>query len=316
MSTPQLLEAFENRVRKRFRHLLRWARREGVDCFRVYDRDIPEVAVILDVYGDRALLQQYLRRGDEAVDDSAIAALGEAAARALDRPTSSVTLKVRRKLNRREGQHEKTGWDGDDCVVHEAGQRFIVNLEAYLDTGLFLDHRSTRARVRAEASGRRFLNLFCYTASFTVHAAAGGASDSVSVDLSNTYLAWARRNFDLNGMPMERHRLERADVREWLDVTARTDERFGLIVLDPPAFSSSKRMDGTFDVQRDHVDLIRATAALLAPGGVLYFSANLRSFRLDRAALTGLSAEDITAKTIPEDFRNQKIHQCFRITEG
>jgi 23S rRNA (cytosine1962-C5)-methyltransferase len=316
MSDPALLEAFENRVRKRRRHLERWARRERVSCYRVYDRDIPELAFALDLYGGRALLQQYLRAADAPYDAEFLEALCAAAARALEIDPRAVTIKLRRKLNRREMQHEKTGEGGHELVVNEGDARFLVNLEAYLDTGLFLDHRSTRMLVRQAAAGRRMLNLFCYTGSFTVHAAAGGATGSVSVDLSNTYLAWARRNFELNAMDASRHLLERADVSTWLREAARRGERFGLIVLDPPAYSSSKKMDAVFDVQRDHVELLRATGAVLEPDGLLFFSTNLRGFRLDADALAGLRCEDISLRTIPEDFRNQRIHQCWRIVRG
>jgi 23S rRNA (cytosine1962-C5)-methyltransferase len=314
MIDPALLEAFENRVRKRYRHLRKWAQRERCTAFRVYDRDIPEMACAFDVYGERALLQQYLRGPEIPAEHDVLEAVAAAAARATDRAPEAVTLKVRRKLDRREMQHQPTGWEGADFVVEEHGLKFVVNLEAYLDTGLFLDHRPTRALVRACAAGRRLLNLFCYTGSFTVHAAAGGAEGSISVDLSNTYLAWARRNLELNGIDLARHRLERADVREWLREARGRGERFGLVVLDPPAYSSSKRMDGVFDVQRDHGGLIADTAALLEPGGELYFSTNLRGFRLDGTACAGLAVEDITARTIPEDFRNQRIHQCWRMT--
>lgn len=307
----ELVTAFENRIRKRFRHLLRWATREQVDCFRVYDRDIPELAFAVDVYGERALLQQYLRDVDAPVDTEWLEALCSAAARALDRAPAAVTIKLRRKLNRREDQHQPSGHDGDTIVVREGPARFLVNLEAYLDTGLFLDHRRTRALVRERAAGRRLLNLFCYTGSFSVQAALGGAAESVSVDLSNTYLAWARRNFDLNGLDPGRHRLERGDARTWLGAAAMAGERFGLIVLDPPAYSSSKKMDRTFDVQRDHAELVLAAAELLEPGGELLFSTNLRAFRLDAVALAGLVADDISARTIPEDFRDQRVHRCW-----
>ncbi len=313
MFEPALLDAFENRVRKRDRHLGRWAKRESVTCYRIYDRDIPELAFALDRYGDRALLQQYLRGVDASFDADGLEALCGAAARGLDLHPNAVTIKLRRKLNRRESQHEKTGSSGVDFVVTEAGARFWVNLEAYLDTGLFLDHRLTRAMVRDSARGRRVLNLFCYTGSFTVQAVAGGAEASVSVDLSNTYLAWARRNFELNGMDPAGHHLERADVTDWLHEARRRRERFGLIVLDPPAYSSSKKMDGTFDVQRDHPALVQAVAALLEPDGLLFFSTNLRGFKLEGAALSALCIEDITTRTIPEDFRNHRVHQCWRI---
>lgn len=309
--TGHSVEPFVNRVRKNARHLRKWARREAVTCYRVYDRDIPEFAYALDVYGERAHLQIYDRSG-MAADDDRDEAVRVAAAQALDLAAADVVLKLRGRRHGME-QHEKTGMRGRDFVVEEGGRRFLVNLEAYLDTGLFLDHRVTRGLVAAEAAGRRFLNLFCYTGSFTVYAATGGAAESVSVDLSNTYLDWARRNFALNRLDPARHRLVRADALRWLPDARSQRQRFDLIVLDPPSFSTSKAMTGVLDVQRDHAVLLSACAGLLAPGGVLYFSTNLRTFKPDPQALTALGAEEISARTVPEDFRNRRIHRCWRM---
>jgi 23S rRNA (cytosine1962-C5)-methyltransferase len=304
---------FRNRVAKNARHWGRWARRRGIECYRVYDRDIPAFAFALDVYGKSAHLQEYTRNAadDAFAGDAFLQHVKAAAAEALGIAPDRVVLK--RRPQRRAGeQHEKTGRSGEELEVGEGGHRFLVNLEAYLDTGLFLDHRNTRAMVGAEARGRRFLNLFCYTGSFTVYAAGGGAASSVSVDLSNTYLEWARRNLVLNRIDAVRHELERADVLQWLAGAAQNERRFDLIVLDPPAFSTSKAMTATLDVQRDHCTLLAACARLLAPRGVLYFSTNLRSFKLDPAAGEGLRGEEISARTVPEDFRNRRIHRCWR----
>ncbi len=311
------LDAFANRVRKNARHFGKWARRRGIEAYRVYDRDIPEVAFALDLYAGRAHLQQYDRTaldGHEH-DDAWPQAVREAAAGALGVDAASVVLKRRAK---RQGhvQHEKTGAAGEDFVVAEGGHRFLVNLHAYLDTGLFLDHRNTRALVQSQARGRRFLNLFCYTGSFTVYAAAGGSVASLSLDLSNTYLEWAGRNFELNGVDLRHHRLERADVLEWLAAACSGEPRFDLIVLDPPSFSASKAMRRTLDVQRDHPELLQRCAHLLAPGGILYFSTNLRSFRFDPAAAAGLQGEEISARSVPEDFRNRRIHRCWQFVRA
>jgi 23S rRNA (cytosine1962-C5)-methyltransferase len=307
---------FANRVRKNARHLAKWARRSGVQCYRVYDRDIPEFAFALDLYGERAHLQEYDRGA--ARDDHARAHWREevcrAAAESLGVALERVTLK--RRTRRRAGeQHEKTGFSGEDFVVEEGGHRFVVNLETYLDTGLFLDHRITRSLVQQEAGGKRCLNLFCYTASFTVYAAAGGASGSLSVDLSNTYLDWARRNFELNGLDLHRHRLLRADALHWLADARRAGERFELIVLDPPTASKSKAMARPLDLQQDHPTLIAACAQLLEPGGILYFSTNLQRFRLAPDAFAGLEAEEISQRTVPVDFRNRRIHRCWRAVQ-
>ena len=305
---------FTNRVRKSARHLAKWARRRGIQCYRVYDRDIPEFAFALDRYGERAHLQEYERfaTGEDPARarwrDEVRLAAAEGLGIALDR----VVLK--RRARRKAGeQHEKTGASGEDFVVEEGGHLFIVNLEAYLDTGLFLDQRVTRAMVQEQAQGKRFLNLFCYTGSFTVYAAAGGARESVSVDLSNTYLEWARRNLQLNGIDQRQHRLMRADVLQWLGEARRAGERFDLIVLDPPSVSKSKAMAHPLDVQEDHPALIAASTRLLTPGGVLYFSTNLQRFRPAPTAFEGLEAEEISSRTVPEDFRNRRIHRCWRI---
>lgn len=309
----QQAEMFANRAGKNFRHLKRWARKAGIECFRIYDRDIPELPLVLDIYGDRAHLQEYSRVADDgAANREWRKSMHAAAAQAIGIPLRLVALKERHGQSP-DGQYRKVDSRAEDFVVSEGGRRFIVNLTDYLDTGLFLDHRQTRAMVAEAAPGRRFLNLFCYTASFSVYAATGGAAESVSVDLSNTYLEWARRNFELNGIDAARHRLVQADARRFLEDEAGAKRRFDLIVLDPPSFSNSKRMQGVLDVQRDHVDLIRACTALLSPQGELFFSTNLRSFRFDSGSLADLKCEDIAARTVPPDFRNRKIHRCWRI---
>src|SRR5215470_5601167 len=219
---------FANRVGKNARHLAKWARRSDVQCYRVYDRDIPEFAFSLDLYGERAHLQEYQRRA-AAADDPAHERWHEevrrAAADGLGLAVERVTLKQRARRHAGE-QYGGTGVRGRDFVVEEGGHRFLVNLEAHLDTGLFLDHRITRRLVQEDAAGRRCLNLFCYTASFTVYAAAGAAVGSISIDLSNTYLDWARRNFQLNRLDMQCHQLLRADVLRWLGQAGREGERF------------------------------------------------------------------------------------------
>jgi len=304
--------AFANRVRKNARHLRKWARRLSIACYRVYDRDIPEFAYAVDVYGAWAHLQAYERAGAPDGQPGQDDALRQVVAEALQLEPAHVVLK-RRAQRRAQQQHEKTGERGRDLIVKEGGRRFIVNLEAYLDTGLFLDHRNTRALVAAEACGKRMLNLFCYTGSFTVYAATAGAASTSSVDLSNTYLDWARRNLELNSVDLTHHQLLRADVRRWLPQAAAEAKRFDLIVLDPPAFSTSKAMSGVLDIQRDYPELIAGCVRVLAPGGRLYFSTNLQSFRFDPARTAGLAAEEISHLTVPEDFRNRRIHRCWRL---
>lgn len=309
-------DAFLNRVRKNQKHLGRWARREGIEAYRVYDADLPEFAVAVDVYADRLHVQEYAPPAsvDPEKAERRLQAVLTLLPEALDVAPEHIALKVRER-QKGAAQYTRQTQAGERLVVREGPARLEVNLTEYLDTGLFLDHRPLRARVRAESAGKRVLNLFCYTASITVHAALGGASRTMSVDLSNTYLDWAARNLALNGFSEgDTHQLVRADCLAWL---ASAQDSFDLIVLDPPTFSNSKRMEDVLDVQRDHPRLIRLAAARLAEGGVLYFSTNHRRFKLDGGALTGLVAEDITAATIPEDFkRNPRIHQCWRVTRA
>ena len=312
--TVHQAEMFANRIAKNAKHLRKWARKAGVECFRVYDRDIPELPFALDLYADRAHLQEYSKPAmDVRAQRRWLAAMHEAAARALDLPLKSVTLKQRHGQSPDE-QYRKLAASAQDFVVREGGHRFVVNLTDHLDTGLFLDHRQTRALVATLARGRRVLNLFCYTGSFSVYAAKNQAASTTSVDLSKTYLDWARRNFELNGLDPGRNRLVQADAVRFIEGERASKDRYDLIVLDPPSFSNSKRMQGVLDVQRDHVALIRGCLSLLAPGGDLLFSTNLRSFRLDVEALADVPMTEISAQTVPPDFRNRRIHRCWRIT--
>ena len=306
-------EMFANRIAKNVKHLKKWARNAGVECFRIYDRDIPELPFALDLYADRAHLQEYSKPAmDVRAQRRWLSAMREAAARALSLPLQSVTLKQRHG-QRPDEQYRKRATSAQDFVVREGGHRFIVNLTDHLDTGLFLDHRETRALVRTLARGKRVLNLFCYTGSFSVYAASNHAASTTSVDLSKTYLDWARRNFELNGLEFGRNRLVQADAVRFLEEERASRDRYELIVLDPPSFSNSKRMQGVLDVQRDHVALVRGCLSVLAPGGELLFSTNLRSFRLDADAFADVSMTEISEQTVPPDFRNRRIHRCWRI---
>jgi 23S rRNA (cytosine1962-C5)-methyltransferase len=318
---PASLAEFANRLARNVRHWRKWARRRELGAYRVYDRDQPEFPLAVDCYvpedqglGLRVHLQEIDTgwQQDEAAHLAWFRAVRAAVVEVLELPSAAVSIKERRKRHGRE-QHLKTGVEGHPFVVREAGLRFEVNLEAYLDTGLFLDHRALRSLVRERAPGRRMLNLFAYTGSFTVYAAAGGAVESDTVDLSNTYIDWAARNFALNGLDERRHRLVRAEALAWLGIAGAEGRRYDLIVLDPPAFSNSKAMTGSLDIQRDHATLIDATRALLAPDGELYFSTNLRSFRLAETLARDPSVTDITARTLPEDFRDRRIHRAYRI---
>jgi 23S rRNA (guanine2445-N2)-methyltransferase / 23S rRNA (guanine2069-N7)-methyltransferase len=312
---------FANRIRKNLKQLSSWLRREQVSCFRLYDADMPEYAFAIDEYaaaesGERWLLVQEYEAPREIPPETVRRRRGEALAglvTATGVPAENVKLRTRRRVHRGE-QYTKRDERREFHVVRENGLLFRVNVDDYLDTGLFLDHRMTRARLREAASGQRFLNLFAYTGTATVYAAAGGAATTTTVDLSATYLDWARANLALNGFDRPLHRREQADVREWLIGADRRRERFDLIFCDPPTFSNSKRMRGVFDVQRDHVQLITQCMMLLAPGGRLVFSTNAQRFKLDEPGLSRWQLRDISRPTIPPDFaRNAYIHRCFEI---
>lgn len=305
-------QMFANRLQKNLKQLGKWARREGVECYRLYDADMPEYALAVDLYRDWVHVQEYA--APRSVDpDKAQARLLDALAaipQALGVAQSRVAIK-RRERQTGTKQYQRQAAQGQFMEVSEGGVKLLVNLTDYLDTGLFLDHRPLRLRIQREAAGKRFLNLFCYTATATVHAAKGGARSTTSVDLSKTYLDWARRNLSLNGFS-DKHRLEQGDVMAWL---AEDRGEYDLIFIDPPTFSNSKRMEGVFDVQRDHVELLDLAMARLARGGVLYFSNNFRKFQLDESLVARYQVEEISAQTLDPDFaRNPKIHRAWRFT--
>ncbi|MGP0174876.1 bifunctional 23S rRNA (guanine(2069)-N(7))-methyltransferase RlmK/23S rRNA (guanine(2445)-N(2))-methyltransferase RlmL [Pseudomonas sp. NCHU5208] len=305
-------QMFANRLQKNLKQLGKWARREGVECYRLYDADMPEYALAVDLYRDWVHVQEYA--APRSIDpDKAQARLLDALAavpQALGIAQSHVVVK-RRERQSGTSQYQRQAALSQFLEVEEGGVKLLVNLIDYLDTGLFLDHRPLRLRIQREAAGKRFLNLFCYTATATVHAAKGGARSTTSVDLSKTYLDWARRNLALNGFS-DKHRLEQANVMQWLE---NDREEYDLIFIDPPTFSNSKRMEGVFDVQRDHVELLDQAMARLARGGVLYFSNNFRKFQLDEGLAARYQVEEISAQTLDPDFaRNPKIHRAWRFT--
>lgn len=311
---------FANRLEKNFKKLDKWARRQAIFAYRVYDADIPEYALAVDIYkGDAICVNVQEYQPPATVDpDKAQQRLAAALAeipRVLGVEPENIYLKVRRKQKDKQ-QYEKAG-DSQLChVISEGACRFWVNFSDYLDTGLFLDHRPLRSMIHRLADGKRFLNLFAYTATATVHAAVGGAVSSVTVDKSKTYLDWAQRNFVLNGLG-DQHQLVREDCMQWLSkqVSASRPPQFELIFVDPPTFSNSKDCDQVFDIQKAHVLLLKQASALLTPDGTLFFSTNFKRFKLDQPSLAGLHIEDITALTVDEDFsRNRKIHYCWRIT--
>ena len=315
--SPQA-EMFANRLKKNVRHLAKWARKNQLDCYRVYDADLPDYAVAIDVYGDYVHVQEYAPPADidplkasERLDE-----VMQIIPAVLGVKDDKVALKLRQK-QRGSNQYESQAALRQRFEVRENDLRFWINLTDYLDTGLFLDHRITRQMLAENSRNKAFLNLFAYTGSATVYAAAGGAKTTTTVDMSNTYLGWARDNMQLNNFVGEQHQFFRADVLAWLNEPATQDLRFDLIFVDPPTFSNSNKMEGVFDIQRDYSDMLHKVAGLLNPGGEIFFSTNRRDFKLDASTLQGLEIKDISKATLPADFeRNSKIHYCWRIQKS
>jgi len=307
-------EMFANRLVKNKKQLSKWVKRENIECYRLYDADIPEYSVAVDVYADEVHVQEYVapKKIDPVKTFARLQDVMLALPVALQLPAEKIILKQRQKQQGSQ-QYEKQSETHRFKEVVEHGCRLLVNLHDYLDTGLFLDHRPMRYRIQQEAAGKDVLNLFCYTGTASVHAAVGGAKSTTSVDMSSTYLNWAKRNLALNGFDNPQNIQVQSDCLKWLRV--QRQPAYDLIFMDPPTFSNSKRMQGVLDVQRDHVDLIEGAMRLLRKDGVLYFSNNFRRFKIDHESLPGFVIEDITYKTLDPDFkRNSRIHNCYRIT--
>jgi 23S rRNA (guanine2445-N2)-methyltransferase / 23S rRNA (guanine2069-N7)-methyltransferase len=321
----ELAQMLGNRVAKNAKQLAKWAKREGVTCYRLYDCDIPELPLVVERY-EKSLVVADCRlppraeRGEEA--DPArlaawLAAMVEAARQVVGIDEDNTFVKERRPLRERQAgqQYERLAERKAWRLVAEGGHRFRVNMSDYLDTGLFLDHRFTRQLVAAEPA-KTMLNLFCYTGAFSVYCGAAGMK-TTSVDLSTTYLDWARENLELNELPEREHALIRGDTREVLDDLIARRQRFDLAFVDPPTFSNSKRMTTTWEVQRDHAELLVQVAAVVRPGGVIWFSTNRQKFTLDPSLAQQLPGraeiQDVSAATIPPDFRDPHIHRVYRI---
>jgi len=316
-AVAQLADDYANRLRKNLKKLDKWASQEGIECYRVYDADLPDYNVAVDRYADWVVVQEYAppktiepAKARQRLFDVIAATLS-----VMDLPSNRLVLKTREK-QKGKSQYQKLGEKGDFFQVSEFNARLWVNLTDYLDTGLFLDHRIARKMLGQMSKGKDFLNLFAYTGSASVHAGLGGARSTTTVDMSRTYLEWAERNLRLNGLTGRQHRLMQADCLNWL---RDADEQFDLIFIDPPTFSNSKRMEESFDVQRDHLDLMKDLKRLLRAGGTIMFSNNKRGFKMDFAGLEalGLEAREITAKTQSQDFaRNRQIHNCWLLTHA
>lgn len=312
---------FKNRLAKNLKTIGKWANKQKISCYRLYDADMPEFAIAIDVYQDESdekwlHVQEYSapKSIDEATGLERLSEALSVLSESLSVPVENIVLK-RREIQKGAAQYEKNDSSGHYLTIRENDAHLLVNLKDYLDTGLFLDHRPIRRWVRENLAGKRFLNLFCYTSTVTVNAALGGAKESLSIDMSKTYLNWAKENYSLNGLDLSKHKLSQQDCIEWLNSSPLV-KPYDVIFLDPPSFSNSKRMEGVLDVQRDYVMLIEGAMKHLAKDGQLIFSNNLRKFKLDESALDSrFVVKNISAQTIDKDFqRNQRIHQCWSIT--
>jgi 23S rRNA (cytosine1962-C5)-methyltransferase len=305
---------FRNRLGKVFRHLSRQARRQSISCYRIYDHDLPEFPFCIEQYGQWLYVAEYRRHHgmDEETHAQWLDDCRDIISGITGVDRDHMVLRTRRRKPGRRDQYQKLDEAQQFLVVEEQGLQFRINLSDYLDTGLFLDHRITRSRVRAEAAGKKVLNLFCYTGSFSVYAAAGGASEIWSVDLSKTYLQWAVENMQLNGLyDPARHRYLHEDVMQYLDGIPA--QFFDLVIMDPPTFSNSKRMQDFLDIQRDHPRLINQALRGMRPGGMLYFSTNFSRFQLQASHIAGAEIKDITRATTPFDFEGRLKRYCFLI---
>jgi 23S rRNA (cytosine1962-C5)-methyltransferase len=316
MSEAQKSDMFRNRLTKVYKHRSKQARRMNISCYRVYDHDLTEFPFCIELYEDKVYLAEYLRRHgltDEEHEvwlDECLLIITEITGIEQDH----IYVRQRKRMSHREGQYEKIDTKQEFFTVIEDGLKFQVNLTDYLDTGLFLDHRITRQMVKTLCKDKRVLNLFCYTGSFSIYAAAGGASTVTSVDLSKTYLNWAEDNFVINLLKdKERYKFDHADVKQYLKTLA--PESYDLVIIDPPTFSNSKRMKDFLDIQRDHVELLNDVLAATTPGGIIYFSTNFSKFVLENEQIKATEIKDITKATTPFDFEGKLKRWCYRIVK-
>jgi 23S rRNA (cytosine1962-C5)-methyltransferase len=312
--TDTKFQMFANRLQKLYRHRSKLAAKQGISCFRLYDRDLPEFPLIIEIYGTNIYVAEYRSQHKLSEEEyqywleQSLVVVKEV----LHCEDGQLWCKERKRKASRQDQYGKTGFGQQEFIVEEGGLQFLINLGDYLDTGLFLDHRITRDMVRKTSSGKKVLNLFCYTGSFTVYAAAGGAVETVSIDMSNTYIAWAERNLRLNNITGNQHKLIRGDVLQQLPLLP--DAYFDIVVLDPPSFSNSKMMKDFLDIQQDHPELINLCLKKINKGGALFFSTNLRNFKLEEELINAENIKDITRMTTPFDFENKLLRWCYLMT--
>jgi 23S rRNA (cytosine1962-C5)-methyltransferase len=305
---------FRNRLKKVYKHLSRQAQRQGVSCYRIYDHDLPEFPFVIELYEDKVYMAEYKRR--HSLNDEEYELWWKESSKVITEITGvgeeNIFFKMRQRKAGRLGQYQKLDEQKNEFVVSEGGLQFIVNLADYLDTGLFLDHRITRQMVKEMARNKKVLNLFSYTGSFSVYAASGGASKVTSMDLSKTYLNWAEKNMQINFPEYKNHVVINADViKELKNISAGS---FDLIIMDPPTFSNSKKMDDFLDIQKDHPDLINNCMRILKAEGTLFFSTNFTKFQLEEEKINAASIKDITKATTPFDFEGKLRRKCFKIS--
>ncbi|MET1255934.1 bifunctional 23S rRNA (guanine(2069)-N(7))-methyltransferase RlmK/23S rRNA (guanine(2445)-N(2))-methyltransferase RlmL [Aliikangiella maris] len=308
-----------HRLEKNRQKLKKYLNSENISCYRIYDADLPDYNAAIDVYGDKLHIQEYRppKNIDEKLALRRLKDIERVAAGVFQIPRNQVYLKQRQKQKgdwQYQTQHTNNDAHANDFLVEEAGRQFIVNLSDFLDTGLFLDHRKTRQLIAEQAKGHKLLNLFCYTASISVYAATAGATSTTNVDLSNTYLDWAKRNFNKNHINLQKHQFIREDCVQWLAEAVKLDEKFDVIFLDPPTFSNSKRMIEHFDVQRSHPVLIEQCLQLLNKDGILYFSNNFQKFEMMVESSERIQVKEITSQTVTPDFARRSLHRCWQIT--
>lgn len=307
---------FHNRLQKVFKHRSRQARRMAISCYRLYNKDLPEFPISIDLYGNKVCVSEYRAKHNLTEEEHQDWLEGTVAAIAdvLQIEEEHIYTKERRRKTDRLSQYQKTSDEKEFFEVEEGGLKFLVNLSDYLDTGLFLDHRITRKMVMEDAKDKKVLNLFAYTGSFSVYAASGGAEEVITVDLSNTYIDWAKRNFEANFLVNpKKYKFVVADVLDYLQTL--TPNTFDVVVMDPPTFSNSKKMKDFLDIQKDHVVLINQVLHAMKPGGILYFSTNARKFEFEESLITASLIKDITRATTPFDFEGKLQRWCWRMTK-
>ncbi|MFV0607350.1 MAG: class I SAM-dependent methyltransferase [Niabella sp.] len=314
MADAEKFTMFINRLTKTYRHLSKTARRQNISCYCIYNHDLPEFPFLIELYGRKIYIAEYKRRHQlqEEAHKQWLKKSIEIVANIVNIPLNNIFIKTRQRKAGRQGQYQKTNFTKNEFIVEENALKFIVNLHDYLDTGLFLDHRVTRKMVMDESKDKRVLNLFAYTGSFSVYAAAGGAAKVTTVDLSKTYLDWAERNMQSNGFAETKYDYIHADVLQYL--TTVPNSSYDVIVIDPPTFSNSKRMKDFLDIQKDYVKLINECLRIIDKNGCIYFSTNYTKFQLNESLLKASAIKDITKATTPFDFTGKLQRVCYRIS--